>query len=1197
MHHPLTVRANLPKRSTLGLIVLLACCGSTPVAADTTPAVVASQNQSSVLSADGSVCSVGRNSDGQLGDGTAVDRSVRVAASYLGNTSSLAIGFLHGLAVKADGSVWSWGSNDDGELGDGSQIEKPTPNQVPGLAGYMAVAAGRYHSLALKNDGTVWAWGFNSNGQIGDGTTTRRLTPVQVINLTGVTAIAAGEVDSYALKNDGTVWSWGYNGDGELGDGTFVQRASAVQVANFGGVVRLASTASHVLALKSDGTVWGWGYNRQGELGDGSSTNRPDVVRAGSLTGIVAIAAGDLHSLAVDSSGNVWSWGANTNGQLGDGTNVSRSVPAQITGFSGASLVAASSSSSFALKTDGSLWAWGNNTYGQLGIGTMAPSQLPVAAAACIAYPVAPGPPRTSLSPRLAASQNSSIALAKDSTGRAWGQNQSGQLGDATIISRNSPVAISGVANATFVALGYDHGLAARTDGTVAGWGQNSNNQLGDNTNVDRITPITVPNFGSAVAVAAGRYHSLALKTDGTVWSWGFNGQGQLGDGTATQRAAPVRVINLDGVTAIAAGLISSYALKGDGTVWSWGGNSSGELGDSTFTQRANAVRVANLSNVMAIAAGDSHALALKNDGTVWGWGYNRQGELGDGGSANRPNLVRASGLANVVAIAGGDTHSLAVKSDGTVWSWGFNNFGQLGDGSSTTRPVPVQVTGLNSALAVAAGFSHSLALLRDGTIWAWGKNDFGQFGVASPAASTVPVPGPGGFGPFYRVSLMTSAAGSSSVRSNPASSDGYFIDGTRACFSPAPAVGWMFSSWTGATLDASNCLTVSANSTLTANFAATPPLRFVPVTPCRIADTRGAAGDFGAPQLAGNARRDFAIPQSACGIPATAKAYSLNFTVVPPGQLVYLAAWPAGVLQPTVSILNSYDGRVKANAAIVPAGTDGAISVFASDNTQVIIDINGYFVPSTDATAYAFYPVTPCRVADTRGAAGPLGAPALSAGQPRNLPLQMGACSLPTSAQTYSLNITAVPRGPLAYLTVWPSGQAQPLVSTLNATTGAVTANAAIVRAGQAGDISVFAAGDTDLIVDVNGFFAAPGAAGALSLYNVTPCRVVDTRSPAGAAPFSNTRTVSAAASACSVPAGAQSLVLNATVVPPARLTYLTLWPSGQAQPVVSTLNSFDATVSSNLAIVPDSNGAVDAFASDATHLILDISGYFGNP
>ena len=63
---------------------------------------------------------------------------------------------------------------------------------------------------------------------------------------------------------------------------------------------------------------------------------------------------------------------------------------------------------------------------------------------------------------------------------------------------------------------------------------------------------------------------------------------------------------------------------------------------------------------------------------------------------------------------------------------------------------------------------------------------------------------------------------------------------------------------------------------------------QFVPVTPCRVADTRNAAGPFGGPTMAGGQTRSFAIPQSTCGIPATAQAYSLNVTVVPNGPLGY---------------------------------------------------------------------------------------------------------------------------------------------------------------------------------------------------------------------------------------------------------------------------------------------------------------------
>jgi hypothetical protein len=390
-----------------------------------------------------------------------------------------------------------------------------------------------------------------------------------------------------------------------------------------------------------------------------------------------------------------------------------------------------------------------------------------------------------------------------------------------------------------------------------------------------------------------------------------------------------------------------------------------------------------------------------------------------------------------------------------------------------------------------------------------------------------------------------------------------------------------------------------SATTTTTDSTVITTPtpqqaLRFVPITPCRITDTRTAAGPFGGPPVTGGTSRDFTVPNSACGVPSTAQAYALNVAVVPSGTLGYLTLWPAGQTRPLASTLNSLDGRIKSNAAIVPAGTGGAVSVFASDTTQVILDINGYFVPATDPTGLAFYPITPCRIADTRNAAGQLGGPSLSGGQIRTFPILSSTCNLPATAQAYSLNFAAVPGGhPLGYVTAWPTGQAKPVVSSLNAPTGTVAANAAIVKAGTSGSIDVFASDTTNLVIDINGYFA-PMATGGLSLYGVTPCRVVDTRKPAGS-PAITSLDVGVSASACGIPANAQAHVLSVTAVPPGSLGYLTLWPQGQARPGVSTLNALDASVTSNLAIVPTGNGSISAFASDLTHLILDISGYFG--
>ncbi len=100
-------------------------------------------------------------------------------------------------------------------------------------------------------------------------------------------------------------------------------------------------------------------------------------------------------------------------------------------------------------------------------------------------------------------------------------------------------------------------------------------------------------------------------------------------------------------------------------------------------------------------------------------------------------------------------------------------------------------------------------------------------------------------------------------------------------------------------------------------------PVQFATLTPCRVVDTRNPNGPFGGPPITGHSFRSFPLAQSGnpCGIPATAVAYSLNVTVVPGPSLGYLTIWPAGEGQPVVSTMNSPDGRVKANAAIIPAG------------------------------------------------------------------------------------------------------------------------------------------------------------------------------------------------------------------------------------------------------------------------------------
>lgn len=364
---------------------------------------------------------------------------------------------------------------------------------------------------------------------------------------------------------------------------------------------------------------------------------------------------------------------------------------------------------------------------------------------------------------------------------------------------------------------------------------------------------------------------------------------------------------------------------------------------------------------------------------------------------------------------------------------------------------------------------------------------------------------------------------------------------------------------------------------------------KFVPLTPCRVVDTRLANGPLGGPPIQGGTERDFPLPQGTCNIPANTAAYSLNVTVVPQGQLHYLTVWPTGEAQPPVSTMNS-DGRTKANAAIVAAGGQGAVSVYASDTTNVILDINGYFEVPTSSNDLVFYPMTPCRIVDTRGPNGPFGGPYLTGNQERDFPILSSNCNIPSSAQAYSLNVTALPHGHLGYLTVWPDGQSQPVVSTLNAPTGTYVANAALVQAGSDGGIAVYPSNDTDLLVDINGYFAPPGP-GGMSLYTVLPCRAVDTRQNRGR--FEGTVVLDIVDSSCGLQ-NAEAYVFNATVIPQGSLGYLTLWPTTEMQPGTSTLNALDGAITSNMAIVTNIDGWVNAHASNWTQLLLDASAYF---
>jgi len=620
-------------------------------------------------------------------------------------------------------------------------------------------------------------------------------------------------------------------------------------------------------------------------------------------------------------------------------------------------------------------------------------------------------------------------------------------------------------------------------------------------------------------------------------------------------------------------------------------GIAAGPDGALWFTENASnkigRINTAGSFTEYTIPTSSSHPyfITAGPDGALWFTEFsgNKIGQITTTGSFNEyPVPTPSSSPAGITA-----------GPDGALWyaENAGNNIGRITTGGSFTEyPIP---TSASNPLGISSG--------PDGALWftEYGGNEVGRVTIAGsvteypvPTASSNPygiAVGPDGAlwiaeNNSSKIARVT-IAGSVTEYATPTASSG------PVGITSGPDSAMWFT-----------------ESSVSQIGRAVPGLAFYTLTPCRVFDTRsfgGKTGAFGPPSITADTSRSIPIPSGSCNVPSNAQAYSLNVTVVPQTTLGYLTVWPTGSPFPTVSTLNALDGYTVANAAIVPAGTDGSISVFASNTTDVFIDINGYFAAPGSPHPLAFYPVPPCRVADTRsfaGFTGPFGPPTMTPGEGRDFPIISSSCNIPSSAQAYSLNMTVSPVTTLEYLTVWPTGGTFPIASTLNDFNGGLVANAALVPAGTDGDIEVFVTNATDVIIDINGYFAAPGT-GGLSFYPLPPCRVADTRSFAGftgafGAPTmsgASTRAFPMFSSSCYIPDAAQAYALNMTLWPTAPVGFLTVWPVGQPFPTVSTLNSPAGQAVANAAIVPaGTDGAIEIFVSDTTDVFFDINGYF---
>jgi alpha-tubulin suppressor-like RCC1 family protein len=320
---------------------------------------------------------------GQIGNNSILTLSSPVQTVAGGSTwKQVSVGYLQSAAVKSDGTLWTWGRNSNGQLGDNTTVDKSSPVQTITGGSWSAVSCGYEYITAIKPDGTLWAWGRNNNGQLGDNTTVDKSSPVQTIaGGTNWSSMATGRFTAAAIKTDGTLWLWGAGLYGKLGDNTSNAKSSPVQTVAGGTNWSQVSTSAqfNTSAVKTDGTLWSWGYNGFGMLGDNTTVDKSSPVQT--ITGgnnWSQVSCGLHYSAAVKSDGTLWAWGANTGGKLGDNTVVGKSSPVQtITRGTNWKQVSCFYHTA-AIQYNGTLWVWGDNSSGKLGDNTITNRSSPV---------------------------------------------------------------------------------------------------------------------------------------------------------------------------------------------------------------------------------------------------------------------------------------------------------------------------------------------------------------------------------------------------------------------------------------------------------------------------------------------------------------------------------------------------------------------------------------------------------------------------------------------------------------------------------------------------------------------------------------------------------------------------------------------------------------------------------------------------
>lgn len=461
---------------------------------------------------------------------------------------------------------------------------------------------------------------------------------------------------------------------------------------------RLATACANMIIVRDDGRIWQWGVNNWS-----TDSEEPRPVRfkgAGAdftfPEKVVAVAAGHEFSYFLCADGSLWAYGRNIGAQVGIAKPVDLTSPVKI--MDDVAQVSVLHDKTTVVKRDGTLWAWGYT--------------IPLRKLADHVQ-------------RVAFSPTHGLALMRNGSLMAWGDNRKGQLGTGSHESTFAlvPVTIElGPSPVVAIAAKQDVSVAVTADGKLRQWGYK-------NTSILSIPQLPTEQVRS---VTFGGWESLVLKTDGTLW-------------TCYPNKAPVQVLaNVAEFSTSHAG--THLALKNDGSFWVWGKAEYSALGVNSREDSATPSRLYFIDEPEPLSpalrelitakaalppiAPPQRAVAMGRQGSGYIVRVIRKGVFWETNNIE-PGPHYFTKVSSKKALYENrllsDWHSLFFDGN-TLMSKGENDQGQLGDGTIIDResPVPVRmpegITINPARVSVLATAYEQSGMVMDGVIWLWGK-------------------------------------------------------------------------------------------------------------------------------------------------------------------------------------------------------------------------------------------------------------------------------------------------------------------------------------------------------------------------------------------------------------------------------------------------------------------------------------------